>query len=52
LATFFLLAAGFGKVFGHVLEWWYGGVAISAGLAVVGLGFFFSSRFAEPPPAK
>jgi hypothetical protein len=52
LATFFLIAAGLGKVFGQVLDWWYGGVAISAGLAVVGLGLFFSSRFAEPPPAK
>jgi hypothetical protein len=52
LATFFLLAAGLGKEFGQVLDWWYGGVAISAGLAVVGLGLFFSSRFAEPPPAK
>ena len=52
LATFFLIAAGLGKVFGQVLDWWYGGVAISAGLAVVGLGLFFSSRFAEPPPVK
>jgi hypothetical protein len=52
MATFFLLAAWLGKEFGRVLEWWYGGVAISAGLAVVGLGLFLSSRFAEPPPAK
>jgi hypothetical protein len=36
---------------GKPIEWWYGGLAISAGIATVGLGLFFSSRFAESPPA-
>jgi hypothetical protein len=52
IATFFLVAAGLGKVFGQVIDWWYGGLAIAAGLAMVGLGLFFSSRFAEPPPVR
>jgi hypothetical protein len=49
LGTFFLLGAWLGKMFGHVIEWWYGGVAISVGLAIVGAGLFFASRFAELP---
>jgi hypothetical protein len=52
IATFFLIAAGLGKVFGDVIDWWYGGLAISAGLAILGFGLFFASRFADPPPAR
>ena len=36
-------------LFGSPIEWWRGGLAISAGVAIVGFGIFFSSRFAEPP---
>jgi hypothetical protein len=49
LATFFLIAAGLGNVFGRVIDWWYGGVAVAVGIAILGLGIFFSSRFCEPP---
>ena len=31
-------------------EFIYGTLSISAGLAVLGFGVFFSARFAEPPP--
>ena len=50
IATFFLIAAGLGQVFGQVIDWWWGGLAIAGGVAMVGLGLFFASRFAEPPP--
>jgi hypothetical protein len=46
IALVFLLPT----LFWSPIEWWYGGLAISAGIAMVGLGIFFSSRFAEPPP--
>lgn len=52
LATFFLIAAGLGNVFGEVIERWYHGLAVSAGLGVLGIGLFFASRFADPPPAR
>lgn len=48
VALFFLIPT----LFGRPVEWWYGGVAISAGIALVGLGIFFSSRFAEPPAGR
>lgn len=46
VGTFFLIPT----LFWRPIEWWYGGLAISAGIAMVGLGVFMSSRFAEPPP--
>ncbi|HUQ08926.1 MAG TPA: hypothetical protein VM146_01330 [Steroidobacteraceae bacterium] len=56
IATFFLVAAGLGKLFGTMemfrnITGLVVGLAVSAGIAVVGLGLFFSSRFATPPSA-
>jgi hypothetical protein len=56
IAAFFLVAALLGKVFGltHMFTDITGlmaGIAVAAGVAVVGLGLFLSSRFATPPPA-
>jgi hypothetical protein len=48
VGMFFLIPT----LFGRPVEWWYGGLAISAGIAMLGLGVFISSRFAEPPPAS
>jgi hypothetical protein len=48
IAMFFLIPT----LFGSPIEWWFGGLAISAGIAMLGLGIFFSSRFAEPPPGS
>jgi len=45
LAAFFLIP----KLFLSPIEWWYGGFSIAVGVAILGLGVFFSSRFAEPP---
>jgi membrane protein implicated in regulation of membrane protease activity len=39
-------------LFGRPVEWRFGGLAVAAGVAVVGLGIFFSSRFAEPPAGR
>jgi hypothetical protein len=54
IATFFLIAAGLGKVFDTMAMFpnvtgLVVGLAVSAGVAVVGMGLFFSSRFATPP---
>ena len=46
-AVFFLIPG----LIGRPIEWWYGGVAVAAGIALLGLGVFLSSRFAEPPQA-
>jgi hypothetical protein len=46
IAAFFVIPT----LIGHALEWWYGGLGISVGVVLIGLGIFFSSRFAEPPP--
>lgn len=45
MMAFFLLPA----LMGHPFEWWYGGLAIGAGIVILGAGIFFSSRFADPP---
>jgi hypothetical protein len=55
IATFFLVAAIFGKLFGltnlfDVVTGLAVGLAVSAAIAMVGLGLFWSSRFATPPP--
>jgi hypothetical protein len=51
VATFVLLAAGLGQLFyGATFDGWFAALAISAGIAMLGFGIFFSSRFAEPPP--
>jgi hypothetical protein len=55
IATFFWIVAGFGKVLGHTRmfdggEWLIACFAVPAGIAMLGLGIFFSSRFCEPPP--
>jgi hypothetical protein len=54
MATFILIALALGKVFGATKP--FDDVAdltamlgISAGIAMLGLGIFFSSRFCEPP---
>jgi hypothetical protein len=57
IAAFFLIAALLGKIFGltHMFVDVTGlmiGLAVAVGVAVVGLGLFFSSRFATPPPAS
>lgn len=57
IATFFLIAAGVGKVFGPAamfddITHLFAGLAVSASIAVVGLGLFLSSRFATPPPGS
>ena len=46
LGLFFLVPT----LVGNPIEWWYGGMGIGAGVALLGWGIFFSSRFAEPPP--
>ncbi len=46
IAVFFLIPT----LIGSPIEWWYGGLAIAAGVSLLGLGVFFSSRFADPPP--
>jgi hypothetical protein len=54
IATFVLVAAGLGRLFG-AMEMFKDtagpivGLAVSAAIAVVGLGLFYSSRFATPP---
>jgi dipeptide/tripeptide permease len=55
IATFVSIAAGLGKLFAvtemfHDRGGWIAGFAISAAIAMLGLGIFFSSRFCEPPP--
>ena len=54
MATFILIGLGLGKVFGATRL--FDDIAdvtamlgISAGIAMLGLGIFFSSRFCEPP---
>jgi len=37
---------------GNAIGWWFGGLAVSAGIAMLGLGVFISSRFAELPPGS
>ena len=54
IAAATLLAAGFGKLFGATqmfvnVTGWIAGISISAGIAMLGVGLFFSSRFATPP---
>lgn len=48
IAMFFLIPT----LIGRPVEWWFGGLAISAGVAMTGLGLFFASRFAEPPAGR
>ena len=48
MALFFLIPT----LIGSPIDWWYGGLAIAAGISLLGLGVFFSSRFAEPPPGS
>jgi len=55
IATFFWIVAGFGKALGHTRmfddgTWLIAAFAAPAGIAMLGLGLFFSSRFATPPP--
>jgi hypothetical protein len=55
IATFALIAVALGKAFGATgmfndITGWIAGLAISAGIAMLGLGIFFSSHFCEPPP--
>ncbi len=55
IATFFLIAGVLGNAFGPPSLFddstaLIGGLAASAGIAILGLGLFFSSRFVEPPP--
>lgn len=55
IAVFASIAAGLGKIFEvsemfHDRGGWIAAFAISAGIAMLGLGIFFSSRFCEPPP--
>jgi hypothetical protein len=57
IATFFWIVAGFGKVLGHArmfddFTWLIAAFAVPAGIAMFGLGVFFSSRFCEPPPGS
>jgi hypothetical protein len=47
-ALFFLIPT----LLGNAIDWWFGGLAIAAGVAMLGLGVFISSRFAEPPPGS
>jgi hypothetical protein len=54
IATGILIVAGLGKVFGEArmfadITWLIVGPAIASGIAMLGLGIFFSSRFCEPP---
>jgi hypothetical protein len=46
VATFFLIPT----LIGHPIDWWYGGMSVAAGITMLGLGLFCSSRFATPPP--
>jgi hypothetical protein len=46
IALFFLIPT----LLGDPIDWWFGGLAVAAGVAMLGLGVFISSRFAEPPP--
>jgi hypothetical protein len=48
VAVFFLIPT----LIGNPIEWWYGGLAVAAGISLLGLGVFFSSRFAAPPPGR
>lgn len=54
IALAFVVATGFGKTFGppqfmsNVTPLIFG-LSVSAGVAVIGLGLFFSARFATPP---
>lgn len=48
VAMFFVMPT----LFGSPIEWWFGGLGISAGIAMLGLGVFISSGFAEPPPGS
>lgn len=55
IATFILIAVAFGKAFGptRLLDDATALTAmlgVSASIAMLGLGIFFSSRFCEPPP--
>jgi hypothetical protein len=55
IATFFVLAAILGKLFGltNMFDLTTGlavGLSVSGAVAVMGLGLFWSSRFATPPP--
>lgn len=57
IATFLLIAAVLGKLFGPMdmfdnVTGLIAGLAVSAGIAVMGFGLFFSSRFAEQPPGS
>jgi hypothetical protein len=57
IAAFYWIVVGFGKVLGYA-RMFEGGesfiafFAIPAGVAIFGLGVFFSSRFCEPPPGS
>jgi hypothetical protein len=55
IATLVLIAVGLGNAFGATgmfndISGWIAGFAVSAGIAILGLGIFLSSRFCEPPP--
>ena len=55
IATLVLIAVGLGKTFGAAgmfndITGWIVGLAVSSGVAMLGLGIFSSSRFCEPPP--
>lgn len=53
VATFVFLAAGLGQLFeGEPFDGWFAALAIAAGIAMLGFGIFFSSRFTEPPPNR
>jgi butyrate kinase len=54
-ATLVSIAVGLGKLFAVTEMFqdrvgWIAGFAISAGITLLGVGIFFSSRFCEPPP--
>lgn len=54
IATFVLVAASLGKSFGQMemfidLDGLFAMLGVSAGIAVLGLGIFLSSRFTKPP---
>jgi hypothetical protein len=56
VATFLCIAITLGKLFGVTAMFnnpsgWIVGAAISAAIAMIGLGLFVSSRFATPPLA-
>ncbi|MEO6080149.1 MAG: hypothetical protein ABIQ86_10265 [Steroidobacteraceae bacterium] len=57
IATFFWIVAGLGKLLGHARMfdeniWLIAAFAVPTGIAMLGLGIFFSSRFCEPPPGS